>query len=353
MDLSVLIPTHGRPEKLARAIASLARQRFDGAFEVLVGVDGGAEGDGATGREVHAAARAEAGPIGDRLSVLALGRTGPGGVRNRLAERARGRVLLFLNDDVRAERDLLRHHGEAHAGRRGAAMILGAAPWAKSAGREETLFDRMVRETSLIFFYDRMEAARRAGTAGDEHDWGFRHAWTLNLSVPREVFGGVGGFDERLDRPMYEDLEFAWRVRRATGAPVLYRPGAVVQHDHEILPRDYLRRERAMGEAAWSFARSCPACARDVFGRDVASSEEIAFARGWLEREGGAAERSRGPFEALATIRGDAIPPLDDATGAVLMASLYQQHVPLKRLEWRLGLLAAAAAGAGAEARAA
>jgi hypothetical protein len=209
------------------------------------------------------------------VRVLAGSPGGPGAARNRGIDAARGRVLLFLNDDVVAGPGLIGAHLAAHADRAarglGASMVVGAAPWAVAA--DDRVIDRLVRETSWIFFYDRMDGQ------APEHDWGFRHAWTLNLSVPR---ASVERFDERLARPMFDDLEWAWRVAQR-GAPVLFRPEASVTHEHRYTARWLLRREALLGHQAVTLRRVNPACAAATFGtRFSADATAAASARDTL-----------------------------------------------------------------------
>jgi GT2 family glycosyltransferase len=344
MEISVLIPTFGRAGKLARCLARLARQDLDhNRFEVLIGVDGRDEAnepEDEAAQAAHALASTSAGAM--RAVVHEFDHAGPGATRNKLARYAKGRVLLLLNDDVLPDLDLLSSHLRAHDERpRRPAMILGAAPWVRPGAGEDTLFDRLVRETSMIFFYDRMHAAIAAGQAGAEHDWGFRHAWTLNLSLPRAEFERAGGFDDRLTFACYEDLEFARRVHDNGRVPVLYRPECVAHHDHRVTPGSYLARERLMGRAALQLAAAAPGCAREIFGRDIASAEELDYSRAFVERERPLADRLRASFEALTSMPAGAV---DGPHAATLLNALYEQHLPLKRWTWRAGLVEARAA---------
>lgn len=335
----MLIPTFGRAAKLGRCLERLARQQTGTLwFEVLVGVDGEDQQEAADA--AHEMAARTAGSM--RCQVCMFTHGGPGATRNRLAERASGRLLLMLNDDVLPEPDLVLRHAQAQAEwrtqRGGAALIVGAAPWVVPS--DDTVIDRMVRETSMVFFYDRMDAAGR----DRDRDWGFRHAWTLNLSVEKSVFAASGGFCERLDRPMYEDLEWAYRVcggggrglKPAEAAAVVYRPEAAARHDHRVTASSYLERERTMGRAAWGLAEANPECAAAVFGRDVRSAEEIAYSRAFVARERHSADAARATFEALGRMPAGAVAG-DHAP--VLLRALYEQHLPVKRWEWRSGLL--------------
>lgn len=315
--LSVLIPTFGRADKLRACLAGLACE-VDDSVQVLVGIDGPDGGERAAAREVLSSAQ-----------VFEFEHRGPAHVRNRLLEHARGELLLLLNDDVIPQPGLLAAHRAAHdelggLGRR--AMVLGSAPWLVPA--QDRLFDRLIRESSMVFFYDRM-------SSDPWHAYGFRHAWTLNLSVRADAFSA--GFDESAAKPCYEDLHWAWQ----TGLPVFYRPEASVLHDHIYQPAGYLERERTMGGEALRFARRAPAFARDLFGRDIASAEEVAYSAQFVERERALAERLGESFAALAGIESGAI---DGPAGAQLLRSLYEHHLPLKRWWWRVGLLEAAGA---------
>lgn len=341
----MLIPTYGRADKLARCLTRLANQTLERSrFEVLVGVDGRAEGSTheQSDREAADAARVLADTTAGsmRAVVHRFEHAGPGATRNRLAAHARGGLILMLNDDVLPEPDLLEAHVREHARRAGGggpAMVLGSAPWV--VHREDTLFDRLIRETSMVFFYDRMHEMLADGRADADHDWGYRHAWTLNLSLPRRVYEAVGGFDERLTKACYEDIEFGYRVWKSFGAPVRYAPNAVAHHDHRIMPEDYLRRERMMGEAARVFAEASPLCAMEVFGRDIRTREEVEYSRAFVERERGTASRMRETFAGWAKMPSTVI---DGPHAGALLRGLYEHHLLLKRWVWRSGFLDAA-----------
>jgi len=331
MDVSVIIPTRGRPRKAAACVRALATQTFPAdRFEVLVGLDG-------PDPETEQAVR-DAWPIGSRhprLEVITCpGPLGPNPVRNRLMKGCRGRTLIALNDDVRPDADLVAvHHAEqrraAECGR--PAVIVGRCPWARPDG--DRLFDRLIRETSMVFFYDRMN------DADPDHDWGFRHAWSLNLSMPAAAVTDVGGWADVRNEYGHDDIELAWRLNTQASLPVLYRPLAVAVHDHRISPREYLRREYRLGRSAWRYAQRNPGFARDLFGRDITSADEIAYCRQFVRRERGSALRVLASFERLAGLDADVV---DGPHAAALLGAIYEQHLPLKRWMWRKGLLAAA-----------
>jgi glycosyltransferase involved in cell wall biosynthesis len=55
-------------------------------------------------------------------------------------------------------------------------------------------------------------------------------AQTANAAYPRRLFDAVGGFDATI--PFGGDLDFSWRLQRATGLRLVYEPTALVRHRH-------------------------------------------------------------------------------------------------------------------------
>jgi hypothetical protein len=204
---------------------------------------------------------------------------------------------------------------------------------------DDSVFDRLVRETSMVFFYNTMQGA---GVGDLERDWGFRHCFGLNFSVSAAALRDVGGFSVFPATYGYEDNEAAWRLRERFGMPVLYRPAASAEHDHRYGPREYLEREEKLGYAAWGFAMQAPGCASEMFGRDITSDAEVEYSRAFVERERAMAARVRGTLEGLADVPSGAVA---GPHAGVVIEALYQQHLLLKRWMWRRGLVRAAEAG--------
>lgn len=331
VKISVIIPTHGRSTKLGACVSALAAQTYPD-FEVLIGCDGPDDAAAAVARDTWLSA----GRNKDRLRVEQVSKRGQAAVRNALLPFATGDLLVFLNDDMRPAPGHLNQHATAHAMRpanAAPALVIGDSPWVSH--EPDMLLQRLIRETSMIFFYNVMQERIRSGAVRADHDWGFRHAWLLNLSVPARIVCDCGGFTVFPSTYGYEDDELAHRCRDRFGSPVIYEPGAVAHHDHLIDSTAYLVREYNLGYAAIGFARTTPGCARELFGRDVQSEPELSYSREHVQRELAAARRVWDVFRTF-----DSIPAA--AADPQLMPALYQQHLPLKRWVWRRGLLDAA-----------
>lgn len=325
MKLSVLIPSYGRPHALRQALRSLCAQSgVDGEFEVLIGLDGG------TPEEVDSIRHEFAGSFA-RLVVRAVARSGLAAVRNEMIREARGELLLSLNDDVIASERLIAEHLEAHAefGTE-RSLVVGAADW--KIHPDDTVFDRLIRETSMIFFYSSMNSAEHVGQP--KRDWGFRHAWTINLSMRMDDVRTLGGYTVFDSWYGFEDLELAFRASCLPGGrPVRYRPDAHVIHDHRVGLSEYLEREYKLGYNAVHFARRSPEAARATFGRDVTRETELDYSKEFVNREKASSERARTLLETIGAQASD------QPNWEMLKESIYIAHLPLKRRCWRLGLI--------------
>lgn len=337
--VSVIIPTRNRPEKLRACLDLLAGQTPDTpAFEVIVSLDGPCDAS----TEVCEQSR-----TGLELTLVKSPRQGIAVAKNHAIERSRGKFLLFINDDVLPDRSFVSAHAAAHTERESAghveAMVLGHSPWVTPAGA--TLFDRLLAQSSMVFFYDQMITEAGEPLAAADRDWGFRHAWNLNLSLPASLVREVGGFCPAIANCCYEDLELAWRVNRAraSGVPVLFRPAAKAPHDHRYTPDGYLEREYRLGYAAYGFAKASPECALEVFGRAIDAVDELAYAARFIAHEQGAEGRILESFQALAWLPAEAIG--EGETARKLLKLLEQQHLMLRRLAFRRGLVHAAEGG--------
>ena len=234
--LSVIVPTYNRRERLVRAVRALADQAIEVPYEIVVVSDGSTDGT-----EDAVAALDLAVP----LIVDRQDNAGPAAARNRAVDRARGETLVFVDDDIVADRGLLAAHHAAQLASDGGVVVTGPmltppdhemSPWVRWEQ------DRLERQ------YDDLAAGAYEPTG--------RLFYTGNASVPRRFVVEAGGFDPQFRRA--EDLELGIRMLER-GAPFRFVPDA----------RGYHYAERSF--AAWE---------RIPYDYGV---NEIAFARRWNE----------------------------------------------------------------------
>ena len=253
LELSVVIPTFNRVEILPRVLEMLARQSLDpGRFEVIVVDDGSVDG---TPRFLQAFSA----PY--RFRAFSQPNTGPAGARNRGIIAAQSPLVLFLGDDTVPEEAFLETHRRSHEETGGRAAVLGYTTWPKE--RRVTPFLHHINEYGLQFGYELIEDAENVP---------FNFFYTSNISISRAALLDAGLFDTSFPHAAWEDIELSYRLSRS-GFRIVYRPGAVVRHYHDITFSSFRRRQFKAGEAAAIFYRKHPELA-DFLGVGQARTAE-------------------------------------------------------------------------------
>ncbi len=220
-DLTIALCTRNRREELEITLDALARQEWDGPFEVLVVDNGSADGTGKLVRE-----RAADFPVPLRLEVEET--PGLAHARNRAIREAKGRATIFLDDDATALPGLVKAHGEAFKedgviGTGG--RILPVLP----PGTPEWLIEALPTEiggpTSRYEFGPEPAVIVVPGP--------IPHPFGANMGVLTEAARSLDGFRTELGwgKRMVpdEEVEFYGRLAALPGK-ILYVPTAAVEH---------------------------------------------------------------------------------------------------------------------------
>lgn len=266
--VSVVIPTHQRREALRRALRSLAGQTVPPEdFEVVVAVDGSTDGTWELLQSVDTpyALVAVAGPGRGRAAAC-----------NAAIARARGPVVIVLDDDMRVVPRFVAAHAVHHPpGSR--CCVLGPVPVALDGS--SPLAARHVQRR----FAEHMERLARPG-----HVFVPRDFYSGNASLRREVLEEVGGFDERFTAYGNEDVELSLRLRQA-GVTLRFDPEPVAHQEYGKGLRALARDTVAKGGTTVMLATAHP----EVFGalRLAAPSDG---SRAWLAARAGLLRLVRG-----------------------------------------------------------
>ena len=226
-ELSVVIATFQRTDSVATLLAQLAEQTLPcDDFEVIVVDDGSSP---------PAAPTLAALDLPFRLVVLAQENSGPAAARHRGILEARGSIIVILDDDMRVLPDFLSWHLEAHDGHEHH-VVLGRLRAHESAPLE--LFERY--QLAQLDKLARDVAVDPAALRG-------AHLYTGNLSLRREDYLRVGGFDPAFR--ISEDAELGIRLE-AAGATFAFSDQAQSFHasDHTSVAK-WMRRSEAYGRA--------------------------------------------------------------------------------------------------------
>jgi peptidoglycan/xylan/chitin deacetylase (PgdA/CDA1 family)/GT2 family glycosyltransferase len=211
---SIIIPTLARADLLSETLDSLALQT-EQDFEAVVVCDGEDERTRTLSTRYIAAY-----PISWTFNSRNLGLPS---ARNIGAQRAQGKVLVFLDDDCLPVADWLLHHC-AHHRRCGVdreIVILGPI-YDTYVHPPSSMTEQMLREArrqNLTDFYSRCLRMGRDLSRFPECG--------MNSSIARDRFWASGGYDAAMH--FAEDLEFGTRLW-GRGARMIFEPQAIVCH---------------------------------------------------------------------------------------------------------------------------
>ncbi|HEV2123442.1 MAG TPA: glycosyltransferase [Chloroflexota bacterium] len=252
-QLSVVIPTYRRPAALETTLRALAAQQFELPYEVIVCDDGSPETEAEQVRHIVGAQEAY------QVRLIRQENAGPAAARNAGAREARSNLLLFLDDDCAPAPNLLQLHWRAHEAadsREGGMAVMGHVAWSPHV-RVTPFMELVVRGAQFNY-----------GAIADPERVPFTCFYTANCSLQRADLERAGWFDASLP-PFMEDTEFAYRLIRSD-TRIVYRPEAVVFHEHAVELSTYLDRQRKAGRAAVEVARRHPELFEIVGVGDVA-----------------------------------------------------------------------------------
>lgn len=209
--VSIIIPTFNRWDALSQTLDALADLDYPRALWEAIVVDDGSQED------IPGSVRRWLEKTGAPVRVLRQENAGPAAARNRGAATAKGPILIFIDNDIIAPPDFIRQH----------VQTLRENPDCWIVGRlkhpdqlRSTPFGRY-RDRLFESFHHLHPPDRVSECAGMS---------TANLSLHKNEFERLGGFDESFTIASSEDWELAYRARQS-GIRVLYHPQIVVLHN--------------------------------------------------------------------------------------------------------------------------
>ncbi len=213
---SVVVPACGRVRALADCLEQLAPggQSLPATeFEVIVS-------DDSPMKPVEAA-------LNDRFPWVRWTkgpRRGPAANRNWGAEQARGKWLVFTDDDCVPDPTWLAEFQAALDVTPGARVLEGRTIAGVAVGA--------------------LQQSPENPNGG--------YLWSCNMLVERALFESMGGFDERFPHAHLEDVDFRMRLEKS-GEPYAFVPAALVLHPPRPLPS--VSRLARMHESSFHLAR--------------------------------------------------------------------------------------------------
>jgi len=208
MELSVVVPTWNRRLLLQRTLESLSHQSLEPEhYQIIVVVDGSNDGTLEFLRDYSPHCN---------LVVISQGNRGQAAARNAGIAAAQGRIVLFIDDDIICDRNLLMNHRTAHRGER-ERVVFG--PTLVHSDTHRTVEAEALRD----YVQRRMRSLQISGPRFPDDAM-----LASNSSAPVSLLRAVGGFDESFIRSI-EDIELGYRLWMQ-GVEFVFCPEAHAYH---------------------------------------------------------------------------------------------------------------------------
>lgn len=204
--LSLIIPAYKAEKTIVPLLDSAFKSSFSD-FEVIVVDDASPDKTGEVVKEYGK------GVCYHRLKK----NSGPARARNTGAKLAKGKILVFLDSDVRLYKNTLKEIASSFQKDPDLHALTGV--WNK------------VQKTKK--FFPRFKALRDWSYWINERDQrGYYYLFSTRIAaVNRELFLRLGGFNETYKGAMVEDIEFTYRIARRYA--VVFNPKVKVYHEFE------------------------------------------------------------------------------------------------------------------------
>jgi glycosyltransferase involved in cell wall biosynthesis/peptidoglycan/xylan/chitin deacetylase (PgdA/CDA1 family) len=235
---SIIIPTFERRDIVLNTVSAIVATRRPWPCELIVVVDGSRDGTVEALRSLDL-------PL--PLSVHEQPNQGSAAARNAGAAAARGRYLLFLDDDMTVEPDLIVEHEKTLAA--GADAVVGHME-----------LDPRSPRNLLTRGIERWAAQRKARLDRSGGRLGVGDFLSGQLSVRAEWFARLGGFDAGLTANGTfggEDTDLVYRLLQG-GARVQANLSAVSHQHYVVSPEQNIRQWTQAGHADTTLARKHP-----------------------------------------------------------------------------------------------
>jgi glycosyltransferase involved in cell wall biosynthesis len=256
IEISIIIPTYNRVDRLRACLEALARQTQSATdFEVVVVIDGSTDGT----REML-----DTFSPPYSLRVLYQKNSGQGMAINHGVEAAQGRFCLLLDDDIIADRRLVAEHLQVQREHKGVVTI---GQIRLTLPSHADWFARCF-EQSWSAHYERLNRGDRVVSWPD--------CYSGNMSVAREAFLAVGGFSTNLSRSY--DIELAYRLERH-GLSFVYLPDALGNQDERKGLHELAADAEKAGTASVELYKRHPPMLSELLGTFAATSLRVILVR--------------------------------------------------------------------------
>jgi len=218
--VSVVIPTLNRADLVAKTIDRIERQTLNRELYEVIVVD-----NSSTDHTQQVLSQKSI--TYPNLRIHSQAKRGAAATRNVGIRKANGEVVLFIDDDIFAEPNLIESHLKYQSENSDAAIIGGVtAPWDEASDP----FLRYLRDKRILNPY-----SIKCGPM----DFSYYH--TGNVSTPRKRLLDAGCFNEEFSVYGMEDIELGYRLEKL-GCRMISGTDAKALHQYTPTYRQFIER---------------------------------------------------------------------------------------------------------------
>lgn len=251
MKLSIIIPTVGRSTLREVLFGLMNSKNFEKIDPEIIVVRDAVEGDFLAKQEKD---------FPKVKFLCTLEKACAGGARNLGIENSTGEVIVFLGDDTIPQKDWLERVFAFHREKNNKDdVLLGKVSWTAELAKDE--FHHWLENNAQFAF-----------SAIERHGANWRHFYTSNISLKRELIG-EDRFSDKFIGWGFEDTEFGYRLVKK-GMKIFYDATCEVFHDHKQEEEKVWEQTRNSRKNAVIFEKLHPEvkilpCAGKVFALNV------------------------------------------------------------------------------------
>jgi glycosyltransferase involved in cell wall biosynthesis len=180
---------------------------------------------------------------------------GQGIARNLGVHKAKGNIVVFIQDDIIVKKSFLAQHLRTHLRHpEDYKAVLGFTDWHPKL--EITPFMKWLTDGSSIlgkfgghqFAYEKLKGKKMAD---------FNFFYTSNISLKRKMMLRYP-FDPSFSGYGWEDIELGYRLEKEAGLKLYYNPKAVGYHYHPMNENSLRGRMQSIGRSAHVFHKKYP-----------------------------------------------------------------------------------------------
>lgn len=216
MRATVIVPTFNRAELLDQTLKTLEQSVIKGGHSIFVGDDGSSDHTA----DIVASYKAKGLSIdykywpdeGFRASRA----------RNGILQTAAHELLIFVDTGIIVSPDFIDQHIKVHRSRTLPRLVLGPVhgfdrnnenrDYILSKSSNDTWFNDAVNDPLIADPRQKLFDSCDGDLSKLDAPWAI--CWSCNISVLKDVFGIVGGFNENFKSWGGEDTDFAYRLHR-------------------------------------------------------------------------------------------------------------------------------------------